>query len=182
MSAYEFDDTGLSDHIADATDAHNASAISVAPAGSIAADDVQEALQELDSEKAAASHAHSGADITSGTVAEARIHGDIARDSEVTSAIATSETGQVRDGDTAGGVLGGTYPNPSFAADMATQAELDAHVSDTTAAHAASAVGFTPTGSIAATDVQAAIAEVASEASGTPADNENLILHMEVFA
>jgi hypothetical protein len=26
----------------------------------------------------------------------------------------------------AGGVLGGTYPNPSFAADMATQAELDA--------------------------------------------------------
>lgn len=28
---------------------------------------------------------------------------------------------------TAGGVLGGTYPNPSFAADMATQAELDAH-------------------------------------------------------
>lgn len=27
----------------------------------------------------------------------------------------------------AGGVLAGTYPNPSFAADMATQAELDAH-------------------------------------------------------
>ena len=28
----------------------------------------------------------------------------------------------------AGGVLSGTYPNPGFAADMATQAELDAHV------------------------------------------------------
>lgn len=28
-------------------------------------------------------------------------------------------------GGSAGGVLGGTYPNPSFAADMATQAELD---------------------------------------------------------
>src|SRR5688572_810550 len=28
----------------------------------------------------------------------------------------------------AGGVLSGTYPNPSFAADMATQAELDAAV------------------------------------------------------
>lgn len=27
----------------------------------------------------------------------------------------------------AGGVLGGTYPNPGFAVDMATQAELDAH-------------------------------------------------------
>lgn len=35
----------------------------------------------------------------------------------------------------AGGVLGGTYPDPSFAADMATQAELDAHGSDTTSVH-----------------------------------------------
>lgn len=35
----------------------------------------------------------------------------------------------------AGGVLGGTYPNPAFAADMATQAELDAHIVDTTAVH-----------------------------------------------
>lgn len=107
----------------------------------------------------------------------------------------------------AGGVLSGTYPNPGFAVDMATQAELDAHTGDTSAAHAASAISadsttlvgvgtdvqavleeldngiadhladasaahaasaisFTPTGTIAATDVQAAIAEVASEASG----------------
>ncbi len=66
----------------------------------------------------------------------------------------------------AGGVLGGTYPNPSFASDMATQAELDAHVNDTTAAHAATAIAFTPVGTIASTTVQAAIAEVASEAGG----------------
>ena len=46
------------------------------------------------------------------------------------------------------------------------QAKVDTHVNDTTAAHAASAVAFTPTGTIAATDVQAAIAEVASEATG----------------
>lgn len=52
------------------------------------------------------------------------------------------------------------------AADVATQAELDAHVNDTTDAHDASAISFSPTGSIAATDVQAAIAEVASEAGG----------------
>lgn len=32
----------------------------------------------------------------------------------------------VQDGDPAGGVLSGTYPNPAFAVDMATQAELDA--------------------------------------------------------
>lgn len=35
----------------------------------------------------------------------------------------------------AGGVLGGTYPAPAFAADMATQAELDAHATDTTSVH-----------------------------------------------
>lgn len=35
----------------------------------------------------------------------------------------------------AGGVLGGTYPNPSFAVDMATQAELDAHTNATTSVH-----------------------------------------------
>jgi hypothetical protein len=40
---------------------------------------------------------------------------------------------------------------------------LNAHINDTSAAHAASAIGFTPTGSIASTDVQAAIAEVAAE-------------------
>jgi hypothetical protein len=35
----------------------------------------------------------------------------------------------------AGGVLGGTYPDPGFAVDMATQAELDAHTGLTTTAH-----------------------------------------------
>lgn len=40
---------------------------------------------------------------------------------------------------------------------------LSDHITDTTAAHAASAIGFTPAGDVAATDVQAAIAELASE-------------------
>lgn len=66
----------------------------------------------------------------------------------------------------AGGVLSGTYPNPGFAADMATQAELDAHVGDTSAAHAASAIGFTPYSTLASTDVQAAIQELFDESGG----------------
>lgn len=45
-------ETAIDDHIADGTDAHDASAISVTPTGNIAATDVQAALAELDSEKA----------------------------------------------------------------------------------------------------------------------------------
>jgi hypothetical protein len=45
------------------------------------------------------------------------------------------------------------------------QEELDAHLADTVDAHDASAISFTPTGTIAATDVQAAIAEAATDAA-----------------
>lgn len=75
--------TALNDHINDTVDAHDATAISFAPAGNIAATDVQAAIVEVRNES-------------------------------------------VQDGDTAGGVLSGTYPSPGFAVDMATQAELDA--------------------------------------------------------
>jgi len=75
-------------------------------------------------------------------------------------ALSAHAASAVMDGDAAGGVLNGTYPNPGFAADMATQAELDAHVNDTTAAHAASAIANTPAGTIAATDVQGALNEL----------------------
>jgi hypothetical protein len=47
-SAFFATATGLSDHLADTSDAHDASAISFTPAGSIAATDVQAAIEELD--------------------------------------------------------------------------------------------------------------------------------------
>lgn len=62
----------ITDHIADTSDAHDASAISFAPTGTVAATDVQAAIAELDSEKAAASHTHAAGDITSGTLAQGR--------------------------------------------------------------------------------------------------------------
>ena len=46
-------------------------------------------------------------------------------------------------------------------------ADLTAHLVDTIDAHAASAIGFTPNGSIAATTVQLAIQEVRDEATGS---------------
>lgn len=62
-------------------------------------------------------------------------------------------------------------------------AELQTHLDDTTA-HLASRIPFTPAGTIAATDVQAAIEEVASEAGSGSVnpDDANLIYHMELMA
>lgn len=49
------------------------------------------------------------------------------------------------------------------------QANLDAHIADPAGAHAASAIAFTPAGSIAATDVQAALAEVDGDVTAVDA-------------
>lgn len=46
-----------------------------------------------------------------------------------------------------------------------TDTTVAAHTGDSSAAHAASAISFSATGSIAATDVQAAVAEVATDAA-----------------
>jgi hypothetical protein len=63
------------------------------------------------------------------------------------------------------GDLGGTAASPTVPglASKADTTALDAHINDTTAAHAASAIGFTPAGTIASTDVQAAIAEASGD-------------------
>ena len=63
----------------------------------------------------------------------------------------------------AGGVLSGSYPNPGFAVDMATQAELDAHANSTSNPHAVTAAqaGADPAGTAVA-------ALVAHEAAADP--------------
>ena len=64
--------SGLSGHISQATDAHDASAISVVPTGNLAADDVQEALVELQTD--VDSRATSST-LTSHTGASSGVHG-----------------------------------------------------------------------------------------------------------
>ena len=50
-----------------------AASVSFTPAGTIAATDVQAAIEEVNAEKAGVSHTHAAADVTSGTFAVARI-------------------------------------------------------------------------------------------------------------
>lgn len=55
--------------------------------------------------------------------------------------------------------------------ELAEAAGVAAHLADTTDAHDASAISFAPTGTIAGTDVQTAVAEVASEAATALSDH-----------
>ena len=87
-----------------------------------------------------------------------------AAEATAAAALAAHLLADVVDGDAAGGVLSGTYPNPGFAADMATQAELDAHVNDATDAHDASAISILDTANdFTATDVEGALAELQAD-------------------
>jgi hypothetical protein len=79
---------------------YTAAKVTNAPAGNVAATSVQGAINELDGEKAALAHTHSGADITSGTVAEVRIDATVARDSEIMSTVLAADgTGSTLDAD-----------------------------------------------------------------------------------
>ncbi len=65
----------------------------------------------------------------------------------------------------AGGVLSGSYPNPGFATDMATQAELDAHTANTSNPHGVTTTQIgaeTPAGAQAKANAAEAAAKLAS--------------------
>lgn len=117
----------LADHLADAADAHDASAVSILDtAGDFTATDVEGALAELQA------------------------------DNEAHAAAADPHPGYLTTAE------GAAAFEPAGA--------VAAHTADTADAHDASAISFTPNGSIAATDVQAAIQEVRDEASGGSGD------------
>lgn len=149
-------DAALTAHIDDTTDAHDASAISTVPAGNLAATNVQASLAELDGEKATAAQ---------GALADSAVQpGDLA------TVATTGDYDDLTDKPTLGTAAA---QNTGFFATAAQGATADtaasglaAHIGDTSDAHDASAISFTPAGTIAATDVQAAIEEVAAEAGG----------------
>jgi hypothetical protein len=119
-----------------------AAEVGVTPAGDLSSDNVQNALEELDSEKAASSHTHTESDIT-----------DLDH-----SVGAVSNVAQDR-------VLGRVTAGSGDSEELtAAQVRTLINVEDgATADQDASEVAFTPAGDVAASDVQAAIEELDSE-------------------
>jgi hypothetical protein len=194
--------TSVSDHLADATDAHDASAISYVGGTGMSATDVEGAIDELANEKANLASPTFTGTVTLPVGLTGVIRADtgvVSVDSDVTDIVAAASTtaaGKVELATTAETETGtdtaravtpdGLHDMTTLAgaawfldedamtSDSATKtvsqqsvkAYVDAHTGDTAGAHAATAISFTPAGTIAATTVQAAIEEVASEAAG----------------
>jgi hypothetical protein len=144
--------TNLSAHINDATDAHDASAISSVPSGNLAATDVQTALNELQTD------VDSRALQTSLDTTNTNLSNHIADavDAHDASAISSVPSGNLAATD----VQTALDELQTDVDTRATTAALNAHINDATDAHAATAITNTPAGTIAATTVQAAINEL----------------------
>ncbi len=130
----------LAAHIADTTDAHDASAISILDtAGDFTATNVEDALAELQSDAEA-------------DAAALAAHLVDATDAHAASAITNTPAGTIA-------------ATTVQAAINELDGDITAHLADTVDAHDASAISFVPVGTIAATDAQTAIAEVATDAA-----------------
>lgn len=145
-------DPNLTAHLNDTTDAHDASAISNVPSGNLAATDVQAALNELQGD----------IDSLSGNAVE------VAQD-----ALAASFAAGTQDG------VSVTYNDGLNKFDIANtdkgSTAVSGHESDVTA-HPASSIVNTPSGNLAATEVQAALNELQSDID-TRATSASLSAH-----
>jgi hypothetical protein len=181
-------DTELAAHIADTTDAHDASAISNVAAGGIAATDVQSALNELDTDKASttqltahiddtsAAHAASAISASSTTLVGTAtdVQGVLEElDNGIADHLADSSAAHAASAISASSTtLVGTATDVQGVLEELDNGIAD-HLADATAAHAASAISFSAVGSIAATDAQTAIAEVATDAAAALASHDS---------
>jgi hypothetical protein len=140
--------TSVTDHLADTEDSHDASSISVVPAGNLASDQVQEALEELQ------------ADVDTRALDSAlTAHIADTTDAHDASAISVTPSGNLAADDVQEALV-------ELQTDVDTRALASAltdHTGDTTDAHDASAISVTPAGNLAADDVQEALTELQTD-------------------
>lgn len=157
--------TKVDAHVNDAVDAHDAAAVSVDPTGltHVTGTDVQTAIEELD---AAAGGGGSGGHTVkdAGTPLAQRAGLNFGAGFDVADDLANDETDvDVDFGTGAGQVAEGNHTH----ADLATDAELTAHLDDAADAHDASAISYAGSTNLSATDVEAALDELDSEKAST---------------
>ncbi|MDZ7785797.1 MAG: hypothetical protein U5L95_01600 [Candidatus Saccharibacteria bacterium] len=102
----------------------------------------------------------SGGAIKSGSVTNGMLAGSIAQNkiTNLTSDLADKYV-----------LPGGGVPEADLDSSVQTKLnQASTHIADGTAAHAASAIGFTPAGSISSTDVQAALTEIDTDVTAIP--------------
>ena len=183
-------DANLTAHLNDASDAHDASAISFAPAGTIAATTVQTAIEEAASEGGGGgasiaveedgSEEGTGIDRFDFTTG---LNLSVSGSQATVSADQTDLNNHLSDASDAHdasaiSVLDSANQYTATNAEDALAEVLDglqAHEADSSDAHDASAISFAPAGTIAATTVQAAIEEVASEGGGGGGGHRTLV-------
>jgi hypothetical protein len=140
--------TALNNHISDAVDAHDASAISVSPSGDLASTDVQSALVELQG------------DIDTSEAALAAHLGD-AVDAHDASAISVTPSGDLAATDVQAALVELQGDIDTIEASVsADSTALANHLADATDAHDASAISVVPSGDLSSTDVQSALVEL----------------------
>jgi hypothetical protein len=145
-----------------------ASAVSFVPTGNTGASTVQAAIVEVAADAAAdlaahvsdasAAHAASAVSFTpTGSIAATDVQSALAElDAEKPPLVHGHAADTVTIDDAAGNFVGTTVEDVVAEIDD----RIDAHLADAVDAHDASAVSFTPTGTIAATDVQAVLTEL----------------------
>jgi hypothetical protein len=169
--------TNLDNHINDLSDAHDASAISNVPAGTIAATDVQTAINELDGDIQGhitdAVDAHDASAISvvpTGNLASTEVQAALV---ELQTDIDTNATNlsnhlsdavDAHDASAISNIPAGTIAATDVqAAINELDGDIQAHITDTTDAHDASAISVVPTGNLTSTDVQAALVEIQTQ-------------------
>lgn len=154
--------TAISDHLSDAVDAHDASAISNVPTGNLAATTVQGAVDELQGDidtinTNVGNNATAISDHLSDTV-----------DAHDASAISSVASGNLAATD----VQGALNELQSDIDTRALASDLSNHINDVADAHAASAITNTPSGNLAATDLQSAVDELQSDIDTRALDSD----------